>query len=108
LLLARAHCTYGWRHDRFDHPNTVGWSFGGTPGFDNSAAVVMTTGTFGTKWLPTGRPFTAYRDLLGALGHEVVTNDQGWAEFACPDGSTSVWVESSKFDQLRDLENAAG
>ena len=32
LLLARAHCTYGWRHDQFDHANTVGWSFGGTPG----------------------------------------------------------------------------
>jgi len=106
LVLARAHCTYGWRHDRFDHANTVGWSFSGGDGYDNSMAVVMTNGTLGTKWLPTGRPGVSYRDLLGGRSHTVTPNGEGWAEFSCPDRSTSVWVEASKYDQIQQLAGA--
>lgn len=108
LMLTRAHCTYGWRHDRFDHPNTVGWSFSGTEGFDNSLAVVMTNGSFGSKWLPTGRPGKSYRDLLEGVSQTVTTNSDGWAEFFCPDRHTAVWVESTKYQQIKALADAAG
>lgn len=103
LALARAHCTYGWRHDRFDHANTVGWSFSGGNGYDNSMAAVMTNGALASKWLPTGKPGVIYRDLLDGYAHTVTTNSDGWAEFGCPDRSTSVWVEASKYDQIKHL-----
>ena len=106
LTLARAHCTYGWRHDRFDHPNTVGWSFPGDHAFDNSMAVVMTNGVFATKWLPTGRPGVMYRDLLDGQFHAVTTNSDGWAEFTCPDRGTSVWVQATKYAQIKHLAGA--
>jgi len=101
LTLARAHCTYGWRHDRFDHPNTVGWSFSGDPRYDNSLAVVITNGFLATQWLPTGRPGVRYRDLLDGHHHTITTNADGWAEFTCPDRGTSVWVEATKYAQLK-------
>lgn len=103
LTLARAHCTYGWRHDRLDHPNTVGWSFSGGHGFDNSMAVVMTNGVWGAKWLPTGRPGVTYRDLLDGYPRAVTTNGDGWAEFYCPDRGSSVWVEATKYEQISEL-----
>lgn len=108
LVLARAHCTYGWRHEAFDHPNTVAWSFSGGEGYDNSLAVVMTNGSVGTKWLPTGRPGVSYRDLLDGRPHTVTTNADGWAEFSCPDRSTSVWVEATKYEQLVQLAGGIG
>ncbi|GBC60416.1 alpha-amylase [Desulfonema ishimotonii] len=97
----RQHCTFGHREDRFDHPNTVGWSFSGGHGFDNSMAVVMTNGDHGRKWLPTGRPHTCYRDFTDALGYSVTTNEDGWAEFECPAGGTSAWVEETKYRWLK-------
>lgn len=106
LLLARAHCTYGSRHDAFDHPNTVGWSFTNSYGYDNSLAVVMSNGVLGTKWLPTGRPGVTYRDLLNGNAHAITTNQDGWAEFFCPDRGTSVWVEATKHQQLQQLSQA--
>ena len=99
-MLARGDCTYGHRHDRFDHNNTVGWSFSGGDGFDNSMAVVMTNSEHGRKWLPTYRPHIQYRDLTDALGHTLSTNEHGWAEFECPTHNTSVWVEETKYQQL--------
>lgn len=101
-LLARHDCTFGERHDRFDHNNTVGWAFAGGYGFDNSMAVVLTNGEPGHKWLPTQRPHTRYRDLSGALGHTLTTNADGWGRFECPARATSVWVEDSKYRQLLD------
>ena len=101
FMLVRKDCTYGNRHDRFDHHNTAGWAFSGGHGFDNSMAVVMTNGDYGTKWLCTQRPNVRYCDFTEALPDAVSTNEHGWAEFACPAGKTSVWVEESKFYQLK-------
>ena len=100
LTTARAHCTYGWRHDCFDHPNTVGWSHSGSHGYDNSMAVVMTNGILGTKWLPTGKPNVTYRDFLEGHTHAITTNNEGWANFSCPDRRTAVWIEESKFHSV--------
>jgi alpha-amylase len=100
-MAIRTDCTYGNRYDRFDHSNTVGWSFSGDFGFDNSMAVVITNGDYGKKWLPTCRPNTQYQDFTDALHHFIRTNADGWAEFECPSRNTSVWVESSKYNQLK-------
>lgn len=100
MLQLRNACTFGARHDRFDHHNTVGWAYAGDPGYGNSMAVVMTNGDRGTKWLCTQRPHTTYRDALDALEDTVTTNEFGWAEFACPDGKTSVWIEEEKYSGL--------
>ncbi len=101
FMLVRKDCTYGERYDRFDHNNTAGWAFSGGRGFDNSMAVVMTNGEHGTKWLCTKRPHVQYCDFTEALLHTVTTNEHGWAEFECPAGKTSVWVEESKYHQLK-------
>ncbi|MBF0135637.1 MAG: hypothetical protein HQL65_05305 [Magnetococcales bacterium] len=99
-MLARRHCTFGSRYDRFDHPATIGWAFTGDQGYDNSMAVVLSNGDYGQKWLPTYRPHVRYRDLTQSLQHTIVTNEYGWAEFQCPSQNTSVWVEETKFDNL--------
>ena len=99
-MLARRDCTYGFRQDRFDHMNTIGWAFSGGHGFNNSMAVVITNGDFGHKWLHTHRPFVRYRDLTDALHHTITTNEHGWAEFECPSRNASVWVEESKYQYL--------
>ena len=62
----------------------------------------MANGVDGTKWLPTQKPNTCYRDLTDALGHTICTNEYGWAEFQCPTRNTSVWVEETKYQQLID------
>ncbi|MHA2402332.1 MAG: alpha-amylase family glycosyl hydrolase [Candidatus Kariarchaeaceae archaeon] len=105
-MLARRDCTYGFRHDRFDHNNTVGWAFSGGHGFDNSMAVVITNGDYGRKWLKTCRSYVVYRDLTDALHHRITTNEHGWAEFECPSRNTSVWVEESKYHYLLSLINS--
>lgn len=101
-MLLRNNCTYGIRTDKFDHYNTVGWSFSGHNGHNNSMAVVMSNGGHGTKWLPTQKPDTIYRDFTQALDFPIKTNSDGWAEFQCPERNTSVWIEEGKFNELLD------
>ncbi|MBN2718469.1 MAG: hypothetical protein JXX14_21675 [Deltaproteobacteria bacterium] len=105
-MLLRQDCTYGHIMDKFDHSATIGWSFYGGNGYDNSMAVVLTTGDYGKKWLNTGRPNTTYRDFTEALQHKIVTNHDGWAEFECPAGNTSAWIEESKYVSLKDRLNS--
>ncbi len=104
-MLLRNNCTYGYREDHFDHHNTVGWSFHGGNGYDNSMAVIITNGHYGKKWLPTGKPYTTYRDFTDALQHVIMTNENGWAEFQCPERNTSAWVEESKYHSLKNALN---
>jgi alpha-amylase len=101
-LLLRQDCTYGERFDRIDHNNTIGWSFPGDIGFDNSMAVVITNGGYGKKWLPTRRANTRYLDFTESLRHTITTDADGWAEFECPERNSSVWIEESKFNYLKD------
>ena len=101
LMLVRTDCTYGERHDRFDHNNTVAWAYSGGDDFDNSMAVVMTSGDYGSKWLSTRRPHVRYIDFLDGIPEAVTTNEHGWAEFYCPPGKTSIWLEESKYHYLK-------
>ena len=100
FMLLRTNCTFGQCFERFDHWNTIGWSFSRSGHYDNSMAVVLGNGDYGRKWLSTHCPNTTYRDFTDSLNHEIRTNGDGWAEFECPEQSTSVWIEESKYHQL--------
>jgi alpha-amylase len=36
-----------------------------------------------------------FRALTGRVVEPVTTNAEGWAEFRCPGGSVSVWVQET-------------
>jgi alpha-amylase len=95
LLRARRDFAYGIQHDYFDHPNTVGWTRLGDEEHPESMAVIMGNGSAGTKWMNVGKPDTIYTDITEAVAAPVVTNADGWGDFACKGGSVSVWVPVS-------------
>ena len=93
FLSARRDYGFGDQHDYFDHPNTIGWLRTGDAEHPGAMAVVMTNGSAGRKWMNTFRPNARFRDLTGHFAHRVTTDGSGWAEFPCPDGSVSVWLQ---------------
>ena len=56
-------------------------------------AVLMSDGSSGSKWMEVGKPNTKFYDLTEHIQEPVYSNELGWAEFHCPGGSVSVWVE---------------
>ena len=56
-------------------------------------AVLLSDGTTGRKWMEVGEAHTTDRDLTGHIREAISTNAAGWAEWRCPGGSVSVWVE---------------
>ena len=95
FLLARSHCAYGPQYDYLDHDNTIGWTRLGTPGHPGAMAVLMSDGPAGNKWMEVGKRHTTFRDLTGHIQAPITTNGDGWAEWHCPGGSVSVWVEEA-------------
>ncbi|MGB4772381.1 MAG: alpha-amylase [Chitinophagaceae bacterium] len=95
LLWARHHVAYGEQHDYFDHPNCIGWVRTGDE-FHVGCAVVMSNGDAGMKRMNIGNQNAgkAFRDALMNIDHNIVVNEEGWAEFICAPGSVSVWVEA--------------
>lgn len=93
FLAARRDFAHGPQYDYFDHPSTIGWTRIGDEKHPQGLAVLMSNGSDGYKWMETGKRFTRYGDLTGHIREEVVTNGDGWAEFRCPGGNVSVWVE---------------
>ena len=100
FLLARSHCAYGPQYDYLDHFNTIGWTRLGSPGHPRALAVLLSDGDAGRKWMEVGKPHTRFRDLTGHLPQVITTNGDGWAEWACPAGSVSVWVEEALLPAL--------
>jgi alpha-amylase len=93
LLHSRREFAYGPQQDYFDHPNTIGWTRLGDDSHPHALAVVMSNGDDGTKWMATGKPGAVFRDVTGHVPDMITTNADGWAEFRCPAGSVSVWVD---------------
>jgi alpha-amylase len=56
-------------------------------------AVVLTNGSEGTKWMNTFRPNRTFYDVTGHYPRDITTNSEGWAEFRCPAGNVSVWLQ---------------
>ena len=100
FLLARTHCCYGPQYDYIDHFNTIGWTRLGTPGHPRAMAVLMSDGPAGSKWMEVGKANTVFRDLTGHIREPITTNGDGWAEWRCPGGSVSVWVEEEALGEM--------
>lgn len=100
FLLARTHCSYGPQYDYFDHFNTIGWTRLGTPGHPRAMAVLMSDGDPGSKWMEVGKKHSTFRDLTGHIRESITTNADGWAEWRCPGGSVSVWVEEAALPEM--------
>jgi alpha-amylase len=54
----------------------------------------MSNGDAGSKWMATGKANATYVDITEHRRESIRSNGDGWAEFSCPAGSLSVWVES--------------
>lgn len=100
FLLARQHCSYGPQYDYIDHCNTIGWTRLGSPDHPRAMAVLMSDGPAGSKWMEVGKQHTAFRDLTGHIRETITTNGDGWAEWRCPGGSVSVWVEEASLAEM--------
>jgi alpha-amylase len=101
LLLARRHFAFGPQKDYFDHFSTVGWSRLGSAQHPHGMAVLMSNGDAGFKWMEVGKSDTAFIDCMGHLSGTIISNQDGWAEFHCPGGSVSVWVEAAAYQALQ-------
>ena len=72
----------------------------GSASHPHSLAVLMSDGNAGQKWMEVGKPHTVFRDLTGHIRQPISTNADGWAEWRCPAGSVSVWVEEQALTEL--------
>ena len=95
FLEARKKFARGPQKNYLNHWDIIGWTRLGDPAHPGSMAVIMSDGEGGEKWMDTGKPETAYIDMTGHRVEPVITNQDGWGEFAVNGGSVSVWVEHS-------------
>ena len=93
FLFARRNYGFGDQHDYFDHPKHHRLGPHGDAEHPGAMAVVMTNGSLGRKWMNTFRPNARFRDRTRHFAHQVMADGAGWAEFPCPDGSVSVWLQ---------------
>jgi alpha-amylase len=93
FLKARADYNYGDQHDYFDHPNCVGWLRTGDAAHPGAMVVLLSNGDAGRKRIETGKPNATFADATGHDTAEITTDESGAAEFRCPPGSVSVWLQ---------------
>jgi alpha-amylase len=93
FLYARQNFAYGPQYDYFDHWNVIGWTRLGDAQHPKAMAVLMSDGPGGSKWMEVGKPNAKFYDLTEHIKEPVYSNEWGWAEFHCPGGSVSVWVQ---------------
>jgi alpha-amylase len=93
FLLARSQYNFGDQHDAFDHPSCIGWVRTGDAEHPGALVVLMSNGAAGSKRLGTTKPNAEFYDCTGHDGETIHTDEQGFAEFRCPGGSLSVWLQ---------------
>ncbi len=93
FLYARQNLAYGPQYDYFDDQNVIGWTRLGDTEHPKVLAVVMSNGSGGSKWMEVGKPNAKFYDLTEHIQEPVYTNEEGWADFSCNDGSVSVWIQ---------------
>lgn len=93
MLDARKRFHFGDQHDYFDHPNTIAWVRTGDEAHPGSMVVVMTNGEAGGKRVNTFSKDASFVDRTGHIKAEVKTDGEGWADFPCPAGSLSIWIQ---------------
>jgi alpha-amylase len=94
FLDARQKYNFGDQHDYFDHPNCIGWLRTGDAEHPGKMVVLMSNGDAGKKRIETRKPDAEFRDCTGHDPEPIRTDAEGAAEFRCPPGSLSVWLES--------------
>jgi alpha-amylase len=94
FLEARAKYNFGDQRDYFDHPNCIGWLRSGDAEHPGAMVVLLSNGDAGQKRIETGKPNAQFHDCTGHDPEPIQTDDQGAAEFRCPAGSLSVWLQS--------------
>ncbi|TDQ06935.1 alpha-amylase [Pedobacter metabolipauper] len=95
LCRVRKELSYGIQRDYLNHANCIGWTREGTdeqPG--SGIAVLLSNGEEGYKEMETGKRNAGktFIDAMGKCDHEVVADENGWAEFKCEAKSASVWI----------------
>jgi alpha-amylase len=93
FLEARAKYNYGDQHDYFDHPNCIAWLRTGDAEHPGAMVVVLSNGEAGHKRIETQKPDAEFHDCTGHDPEPIRTDAQGAAEFRCPAGSLSVWLQ---------------
>lgn len=95
LCRLRKEASYGTEHNYFDHPTCIGWTREGEDDVPHSGcAVVLSNGDPGNKRMFVGQRHIG-KTFVDALQHEmqeIIIDENGGAEFYCPGGSVSVWI----------------
>lgn len=103
LCRLRKEAAYGTEHNYLDHPNCIGWTREGEDDVPHSGcAVVLSNGDPGNKHMYVGKQHGG-KIFVDALGHEmqeIRIDENGEAEFYCPGGSVSVWVDKELLPKL--------
>ncbi|MDB4972167.1 MAG: alpha-amylase [Myxococcaceae bacterium] len=93
FLDARGRYNYGDQHEYFDHPNCIGWLRTGDEEHPGAMVVLLSNGDAGQKRIETGKPNAQFKDCTGHDGETISTDESGAADFRCPAGSLSVWLQ---------------
>lgn len=95
MLVARTRWQFGDQHDSFDDPHCIAWVRTGNEQHPGSLIVVMSNADSPPKRLNAYAKNGVFKDLTGHHGdQEIKTDEEGWAEFDCPAGKLSVWVQA--------------
>jgi alpha-amylase len=106
LLFARQHFAYGPQYDYIDHFNTIGWTRLGSEQHPYAMAVILSDGPAGLNGWKWANPIPSSTTLPSTFKEPIWTNEHGWAEFRCPGGKVSVWVEKNPL--LKQCQNVSG
>lgn len=108
LCKLRKEASYGNEHNYFDHPNCIGWTREGEEDIPYSGcAVVLSNGDPGNKRMYVGLRHAGkvFTDALQNEMQEIIIDPNGEAEFYCPGGAVSVWVEKDLLPRLNTSGN---
>lgn len=94
LIKARQYFAYGEQRDYFDDAHCIGWTREGDDEH-SGCAVVLSNKDVNQKSMEIGKRYVGktFYDFTGHLQDKVTIDENGWANFPCPAGNVSVWVE---------------
>ncbi len=93
MLDARRKYNYGDQHDYLDHANCIAWLRTGDEAHPGKMVVILSNGDAGTKRINTFAKNAAFIDIAGHSDAVITTDDNAEADFTCPAGSLSIWVQ---------------
>lgn len=103
LIKIRQLYAYGEEKCYFDDCNVIGFTRAGDDQHPNSGLAVLVTDSIGgKKRMEVGKKFAKckFMDAMGRNQSVVEIGDDGWGEFFVDDGSVSVWVPQSVYENI--------